>query len=237
MKIALIIPVYNEGKSIGGILNSIPSEIAGNPVMTVVVDDGSRDTTAYNAQGLPGVYLVRHRSHLGRGAAAKTGCDVAFTLGADMFVLMSAHGTYSAKDIELLVNPLLLESSPQMVLGRQKHTCSLSTSSRISNFVVSMLAKVLFGITIHDTESGFRAFPRSLYPDIRWGASSSVMETEMLILAAQQKAQLVEVAISSHDDVPVVPFNLEDSLYIFQTLVKLRLTTLREYQPLESPLS
>jgi glycosyltransferase involved in cell wall biosynthesis len=237
MKIAVVIPAYNEGKHIIEVLNSIPSEVSGNQVIAIVVDDGSRDHTARYVQDMPGVYLARHRSHLGRGAAAKTGCDIAFKLGADLFVLMSAHCNYSAHDVSLLVAPLLAEASPTMVLGRQKCSGTLPVSAKAINAGISTLAKVMFGIRIHDTQSAFRAFPRSLYPDIRWGACNSAMETEMLILAAEHKAALVEVEISSYDDVSAARFKVEDGLYIIQTLLKVRLNTLREYQSAESPIS
>ncbi|HSI20938.1 MAG TPA: glycosyltransferase family 2 protein [Verrucomicrobiae bacterium] len=198
MNIVTVVPAYNEGKRIGAVLSQFPTSIAGHEVSVIVVDDGSTDTTSQVVKEIRNInsriHLLRHRTNLGKGAAAKTGCDAAYKMGADVIVLMDADGQHRVEDLEAMVAPLLTVEEG-LVVGSRQHSGEMPIMMRVGNKVLSHSSKMMFGIQARDTQSGYRAFTAKTYPKIRWVASQYAMETEMLILAVSNKIPVFEVGI------------------------------------------
>lgn len=234
MKIAVVIPAYNEVKNIGGVLSSLPKSILGHEVWPLVADDGSIDGTHKAAKAHENAHVVRHRVNLGKGAAVKTGCDAAYRLGADIIVLMDGDGQHQPRDIKRLVAPLLKKSSSCMVIGSRKAGRKMPWLMRLGNHGLSLTARTIFDINVSDTQSGFRAFHRQTYPKIRWGAADYAMETEMLILAAVHGVKFIEVDIETVYLDHYKGTTVLDGLRIAKTLLIWRLLWYRAYRSLES---
>lgn len=222
MKIAVVIPAYNESKRIKDVLSSLPKEIKGNSIMPLVVDDGSKDITSEVAKSVSGVKVLRHRINLGKGAAAKTGCDAACKLGADIIVLMDADGQHSPKDLPRIIAPVITENAPTLVIGARKANKDMPTTMRIGNWALAFTMNIFFGLKVKDSQSGYRAFSCSTYPKIRWASSNYAMETEMLILASKHNVVISEVEIATiyHDNYKGT--TVIDGLRIFKILFKWR---------------
>src|SRR5436190_17357087 len=104
--VAVVVPAFNEAAVIGTVLARIPSTIDDMTVVTVVVDDGSRDNTAGVALKY-GATVLRHVTNLGVGAATITGLRAAQQLGAGIVVTMDADGQHDPTDIDRLVRSLV----------------------------------------------------------------------------------------------------------------------------------
>ncbi|MEI6478412.1 MAG: glycosyltransferase family 2 protein [bacterium] len=224
MKIAVVIPAYNEARHIELVLHRLPATIKGHAVIPIVVDDGSRDKTSQVAAAVKGVQVIRHRTNLGKGAAVKTGCDAAYQLGADIFVLMDSDGQHRPEDIEKLVTPILDEGKNRLVIGTRSFSKKMPLAMRVGNQAFTRIMKFIFQISVRDTQSGFRAFSRDLYPSIRWAASNYAMETEMLVLGARSHVEFAEVGIDTiylNNHKGTTPL---DGLRILKTILKLKLT-------------
>jgi glycosyltransferase involved in cell wall biosynthesis len=204
MHIGVVIPAYNEAKRIGAVLGELSNKKGAYTLSVIVVDDGSRDKTAAIARKegshLKNLHVLRHRINLGKGAAAKTGCDAAYKLGADVIVLMDADGQHKPADLPRIIEPVLQESKT-LVVGARARTGQMPFMMRFGNALLSGLTRILFGLHIGDTQSGYRAFHRLYYPDLRWKANNYAMESEMLVLAATHGIQVCEVSIATvyHD--------------------------------------
>ena len=233
MKIAVVIPAYNEQDALAAVLRRIPSTLARHAVMPIVVDDGSKDQTAAQARSIKGVTLLRHRTNLGKGAAAKTGCDAAYKMGAHVIVLMDGDGQHLPEDLGRMIGPLLKSEAPGLVIGTRPMDHRMPLAMKIGNFILSVLARLFFNIRVKDTQSGFRCFGRSVYPLIRWHASNYAMETEMLILAAKHGVRCGEVPIDTIYLDHYKGTTIFDGLRIVKTLLKWRLLWFRVYRSLE----
>ncbi len=236
MTIAVILPAHNEASRIGAVLERMPAHIDGNPLEVVVVDDGSKDATYEIASSFKHVHLLRHRTNLGKGAAAKTGCDAAYQLGADILVLMDADGQHRPEDIARIIQPLCTNKDLKMVVGTREIDDRMPMTMRLGNVVLTAISRILFNIPLQDTQSGFRAFPREVYPKIRWGACNYAMETEMLILAAHNKVGFAEVIIDTIYLDNYKGTTVLDGLNILRTLLAWKLPWYRESKSLESSL-
>ena len=83
----VVIPVYNEEKNIGPVIERI-KKYTDN---IIVVDDGSQDQTYNRAEKAIGNgVILKHQINIGKGAALKTGCEAAIKLGAKIIVMKFA---------------------------------------------------------------------------------------------------------------------------------------------------
>jgi glycosyltransferase involved in cell wall biosynthesis len=150
MKFTIIIPAYNEEKSIAGTIKEL-KEVLDNPEI-IVVDDGSKDNTLKIAQE-SGVKVVQHQFNKGYGAAIKTGIREAEN---EILGIIDADGTYPAKDF-----PRLLEfiNENDMVVGvREKQNIPLLRRP-VKRFLTKF-AQYLVGHKIPDLNSGLRVFKK-----------------------------------------------------------------------------
>ena len=207
MRIAVVLPAYKESERIERVLDDLVSTLSEFPELRIiVVDDGSPDATANIVQDFAKRHpkatltLLRHRTNLGKGAAAKSGCEASTRLGADITVLMDSDGQHKAVDVAKLLH--VLEAHPHtLVIGSRKRQGEMPLMMRLGNFSLSSLASLLYGIKTRDTQSGLRAFYTEDYPKLRWLAMHYAMETEMLIFAAHNHIPVLEVPIQTiyHD--------------------------------------
>jgi glycosyltransferase involved in cell wall biosynthesis len=192
--LAIVIPARNEERRLPDLLATLPTSIEGTSrVIPIVVDDGSSDGTRRVATEV-GVRVVTHRISLGKGSALKTGCQAALRLGAGIIVVMDGDGQHRAADIPRLVQPLL-QGEVDVVLGTRPLSSDMPATFRLGNNVLNMALKFLFGITVGDSQGGFRAFTASAYRKIEWQARGYAVESEMLVNIARQGLRFAEVPI------------------------------------------
>ena len=147
-KISIIIPAFNEEKTIGNIISRIQSLY---PVAEIIViNDGSTDNTAAAAQG-SGAKVYNHPYNIGNGAAVKSGIRVAT---GDILILMDGDGQHDPADIQRL-----LDHFPEydMVVGSRSQDGQASFGRAFGNTVYNWFASYVTKFSIKDLTSGFRA--------------------------------------------------------------------------------
>jgi glycosyltransferase involved in cell wall biosynthesis len=221
-RIAVVLPARNEEDRLCSVLTSIPVDV--DPfadVMKIVVDDGSEDATGQVAAAA-GASVVRHVIGLGKGAALRTGCDIALELGCDLIAVMDADGQHRADDIPALLRPLV-EGSADLVLAYRSFTGEMPHTTRLGNWGLSSAFKRLFGTRVRDTQCGMRAFTSEAYRRLRWRSNDYSVETEMLIRAAWARLRMVEVPIETvyHDRYKGT--TIADGLRILTNMLRWRL--------------
>jgi glycosyltransferase involved in cell wall biosynthesis len=147
-KVSVIIPVYNEDKSIGGLVSKIKTCYPDFDV--IVIDDGSIDNTADVAQAA-GAKVYSHPYNIGNGAAIKSGIRVA---DGDILVFLDGDGQHDPEDIAEL-----LRYFPQfdMVVGARSMGDQASLGRAAGNKIYSWFASYVAKFPIRDLTSGFRA--------------------------------------------------------------------------------
>ena len=149
--VSVIIPAYNEEKTIADLVTRVKKVNQGYEV--IVVDDGSSDATA-ELGSLAEAKVISHPYNIGNGAAVKTGVRNA---SGDIIVLMDADGQHSPEDI-----PKLLEGLDRfdMVIGARTKGSDVPAFRSFGNKVLIALASYLAEMKIDDLTSGFRAIKR-----------------------------------------------------------------------------
>ncbi|MBM3253798.1 MAG: glycosyltransferase family 2 protein, partial [Candidatus Omnitrophica bacterium] len=150
-KVSVVLPAYNEEKSVGKLVREIKT--LNNDFEVIVVDDGSSDNTFAVAQSA-GAFVIKHPYNIGNGAAVKSGVRIA---NGDIVILMDADGQHSPKDIPKLLTSI---DNFDMVVGTRTGRSNLSWYRSIGNKILIKVAEFLSGHKIPDLTSGFRAIRR-----------------------------------------------------------------------------
>ena len=152
-KISIIIPAYNEQKSIQQLITQIKNCTSVDEI--IVVDDGSTDQTEVLATEA-GARVIKHPYNKGNGAAIKTGIREA---RGDILVFMDADGQHDAS----FINSLLEEMDTfDMVVGARINKKGEAFHRNMANNLYNLFASYITGKKILDLTSGFRAIRRHI---------------------------------------------------------------------------
>lgn len=197
--IFVVMPAFNEEAKIGRVIRGLFEHGYRN---VVVVDDGSADATAQQAQ-LAGATLLRHRINRGQGAALQTGNEYALDAGAKVIVHFDADGQFNPKDIAGAI-AIMNRQNLDIVLGSRfldkrsnipffKNFFILPISRRINNF--------LTGLKLSDVHNGFRVLNRY--------AAQKIKITQDGMAHNSQIPQLIKEHQLSFEEYPVEVFYQE----------------------------
>ena len=152
--LGIIVPAYNEAKSIADVLKGIKEVCSqlSQEALIIVVDDGSEDETSKIACK-HGVTVLRHIVNLGYWSAIQTGMLFAYYSGASYFITIDADGQHPPDQIPVLLSPLL-KTEADVLIG------SCIERGGISKKLAWAFFRLLTGLKIKDLTSGFRAYNR-----------------------------------------------------------------------------
>ncbi len=155
-KVSIVIPAYNETGGIRPTLDRLLAATRDLDVEILVVDDGSTDDTAAQAEAA-GVRVLRHDQNRGYGAALKTGIRNA---RADVICITDADGTYPNERIPELF--ALMDRYDMVVGARTGANVAIPLVRKPAKKMLNVLANLLSGQRIPDLNSGLRLFRRSV---------------------------------------------------------------------------
>lgn len=190
-KFAVVIPVYNHGRTVAGVVEkALELKL---PIF--VVDDGSTDAAAHSLASLGGIQLLRHDENRGKGAALLTGFAEASKI-ADWAVTLDADGQHDPTDALNLVRAIPAGQRPIVVGMREgmsgEHVPWTSRFGRkFSNFWV----QVSGGPRMQDSQSGFRIYPLPEAMHLGVVARRYQFEVEILVRARRSGMPVVETPV------------------------------------------
>lgn len=156
--VVLFLPAHDEGPRVAAVISRAPAEVAGHPVVVLVVDDGSADDTADRARRA-GARVVAHDTNRGLGAAVRTGLDAATGLGAVAVAFCDADGEYDPAELPTLVGPILDGRAHHVVgsrfAGEIEH---MRPHRRLGNLTLTWWVRWMCRRPVTDGQSGYRAF-------------------------------------------------------------------------------
>ena len=151
-----IVPAFNEGGMVGRVVRDVLSEGSGFDV--VVVDDGSTDATAAEAQAA-GAAVIRHPFNLGIGGAVQSGYKYALANGYDVAVQVDGDGQHKPEYIGQLLEELNTAGAADMVTGSrflEDPGYKVPIGRRAGNLIFAIVLSRLVRQRITDPTSGFR---------------------------------------------------------------------------------
>jgi UDP-N-acetylglucosamine---dolichyl-phosphate N-acetylglucosaminyltransferase len=197
MKLAIVIPAYNEEFAIGQVIQQVTSvDLPGFEKEIILVNDGSSDKTGEIARS-KGVVLIQHIINRGYGGALGTGIEAALRWGADILVTCDADGQHSPDDIRKVADPIRMGQADVVIGSRMLETGGMPWIRRIANRVANLVTWVLFGIRTSDSQSGLRAFSRSAAEQIRIRGNTFEVSSEICSEIGRHRLKFIEVPIKT----------------------------------------
>ena len=194
VEISAVMPAYNEEAnlelSVGRMATALQTVARGFEI--IVVDDGSQDGTAAVLEGLkrahPNLRVIRHAANRGYGAALRSGFDAA---RFGWIFLMDADNQFDPAEVELL---LARAADADIVAGYRKHRRD-PLLRRLNAWAFFTLVRLLFGTLVRDVNCAFRLTRRDLIARMALHSEGALINTEILVLARQLHARVVEVPV------------------------------------------
>lgn len=231
MKLSIIIPVYNEERTIKQLLNKaavvkLPGLIEKE---IIVISDGSTDATDRILSAEKNIKFLRHEKNKGKGAAVKTGLKYAT---GDFIIIQDADLEYNPSDYSKLLKPILedkagvvygsrLVNYPLKLWGKNK---TVLPTHLIANKFLTFLTNLLYKSSLTDMETGYKIFKREILQNISLKSSGFEFEPEITAKILKSGIHIVEVPVK------VVPrtyaegkkIGLIDGFFAVWTLIKYR---------------
>ncbi len=162
--LVVLIPAFNEEKTIAPVVKAIPRKIEGIArVLVLVVDDGSSDRTASRARQAKADRIVSHETNKGLGIAFRTGIEEALKIGTDIIVNIDADGQFSPSDIPKLIKPILQGRADMVTCSRFKDRelePRMPFMKRFGNHLFTKMINFFTKSSFTDTQCGFRAYSK-----------------------------------------------------------------------------
>jgi glycosyltransferase involved in cell wall biosynthesis len=196
MKLSIVIPVYNEKKTILEVLERVRN--TNFPKEIIIVDDCSTDGTREVLSNLPAseefkVILQRH--NMGKGAALRTGFQA---VTGDIVVVQDADLEYDPADYTVLIQPIL-ENKADVVYGSRflggPHRVLLFWHS-VGNTVLTLMSNMMTDLNLTDMETCYKVFRADVLKKLNLRENRFGFEPEFTAKVAKTRCRIYEVPIS-----------------------------------------
>jgi glycosyltransferase involved in cell wall biosynthesis len=197
--LSVLIPVYNESRTIVEILNRVRSVEMSKEI--VIVDDGSvdgtRDILREQIEGhFPDVKVFYHEKNKGKGAAIRTAIE---KCTGDFVIIQDADLEYDPKEYVILLIPLL-DGRADVVFGSRflgggAHRVHLFWHS-VANLFLTTLSNMMTNLNLTDMEVCYKVFRADVIKRIRLRSNRFEFEPEITAKVAKMRCRIYEVPIS-----------------------------------------
>lgn len=226
-KISVIIPAYNEEKTIAEIIQKVRDvDIYGLEKEIIVVDNNSKDKTSQVASSIPGV-LVFVEKEKGKGAAVKRGFKEAT---GDILTIQDADLEYDPRDFPAVIKPIMdgktEVTNGVRIEGRffEGHTIVTGLFGLIGNTTITVTTNLLYGNNAGEYEGCYKAFTKKLIDSVNVVTNDFDYDNELICKILKLGHKPIDVPIhyyprSYHDGKKI---NWKHGFKILWTIVRLR---------------
>ncbi len=197
MTLSVIIPCFNERRTIRMIVDKVKAAVAPGTEI-IIVNDASTDGTDAIVDKLAGegVLVVHHPHNRGKGAAMDTGFQHAT---GDIVLVQDADLEYDPRDYPQLISPIE-EGEADVVfgsrfMGGRPHRV-VYFWHMVGNRLLTLLSNIFTNINLSDMETGYKVFRRAVLEGLRVEEARFGFEPEITAKLAQRRCRFFEVGIS-----------------------------------------
>ena len=190
--VCVIVPIFNEEQVVRGIVQSLVAE----KFTTVVVDDGSSDSSLQSISDLS-VKILKHSTNFGQGAALQTGFEFAKkNPNLEIFVTFDADGQHQTKDIKNIIAPIK-ENKVDIVFGTrfQDDKTQMPLLKRIILKLAIKYTNLSTGVPLTDAHNGFRAMNRTALNEMKLNLNGMAHASEIVTVAHKANLRVAEIPV------------------------------------------
>jgi glycosyltransferase involved in cell wall biosynthesis len=197
MRVSFLIPTYNEGRTIGELLD----RVAALPFekQLIVVDDGSTDETqdilaSWESAGTP--LVVVRQENRGKGAAIRAAIPY---IEGEIAVIQDADLEYDPSDVPALIEPIE-RGAADVVFGSRlsggRPQRAYMFWHMVGNRFLSLFTNILFNTTLSDMETGYKAFRADVLRSLDLRQEDFAIEPELTAKVCKRKLRIYELPIA-----------------------------------------
>lgn len=204
MKISIIIPAFNEEKTIAAVIRRVEAVVLGGMKKEIiVVNDASTDRTSEVLKDFRNIQVISHVKNAGKGAALSTGINAAT---GDMVIFQDADLEYTPEDYPVMIQPLI-DGRCDAVMGsrflRERPVFwgkrrSPYLNHYIGNLLIILITNFLYGKRFTDYEGCYKAFTRSILLDTPIQSTGFEFDNELMCKLMRKGVRIGEVPIQYH---------------------------------------
>ena len=192
MNICVVIPVHNEVKSIGSLVESIKRK----KFDVVVIDDGSTDDSHSVAQEKGAIVLKNETKH-GKGMSLQKGFEYAIAHQYEGVITMDGDGQHDGEDIDKFIKAIPKDPKSIITGNRMGDPAGMPRSRYFTNWFMSRLISWLCKQRIPDTQCGFRYIGCDILKNCHFLTKDFEIESEVLIKASKKGYKIYSVPVKS----------------------------------------
>ena len=189
MKISVIIPVFNEAKTVGEIIKRVEALNIDKEIITV--DDGSTDgsldiLTKLADEGR--IKFIRHQKNLGKGAAIKSGLKQA---SGDIIIIQDADLETDPQDFYELIKPI--ENGETRAIFGYRTAKKPTSVYWWGGKAVSLITRLLYGGSVKDVNNGYKVMSRDLWLSLNLQSNRFQICEEITAKLLKRKEKIIQV--------------------------------------------
>ena len=229
MKIAVLIPCYNEEITVEKVIKDFRKELPDADIY--VYDNNSKDRTAEIAKANGAI--VKHEYKQGKGNVVRS---MFYDIEADIYVMVDGDDTYPAEFVHQLIEPVV-EGRADMAIGDRLSNGTYQKENKrhfheFGNNLVKKSINVLFKANLKDIMTGYRVFSKKFVKNMPVMSPKFEIETEMSLYALDKRFVIEEIPILYRDrpEGSVSKLNtVKDGMKVLKTILKM----FKNYKPLK----
>jgi glycosyltransferase involved in cell wall biosynthesis len=212
-KVVVVMPAYNAGRTLRMTYEELPKDTVN---LVILVDDGSTDGTLEVARQL-GLEIFVHNRNYGYGANQKTCYAEALRAGADIVVMVHPDYQYDPRLVPQIIDPIVRGEADVVFGSRLKSGSALAQGmpwwKYFSNRFLTSLENSVFGLSLSEYHTGYRAFRREVLENVNVGLNSDgfIFDQEIVAQVVASGYRIAEIAVPTRYFPEASSASLKDS--------------------------
>lgn len=231
MLLSVIVPVYNEEKTIEKLLQKVLDEKTNKEI--IVVDDGSFDQTRsiLNKIKNPKIKIFLNEKNIGKGGSVRFGISKA---KGDFMIIQDADLEYDPNDYPRLYKPIV-NGETEVVYGTRLKNLKFCLFGKekipmpihyICNRLLSFLTNILYGSSLTDMETCYKMISKKIYKKLTLVSNGFEIEPEITAKILKNNWKILEIPIKTkpRNYLEGKKIKTKDAFIAIKTLIKYRFT-------------
>ncbi len=191
LNICVVMPTYNNASTLIRVINDIRQYCPD----VIVVNDGSTDETKNLLTRFTEIEVITFKENRGKGVALREGLRKAALMGFAYAITIDSDGQHFADDIPQFVETI--EKSPGSVIvgARNIQADGMPSKNTFANKFSNFWFKLETGISLPDTQSGFRLYPLDPIKGMKFFSSKYEFEVEILVRLAWKEIPILSLPV------------------------------------------